>query len=393
MNAFFASCEQARRPQLRGKPVVVSMGISRSVVGAASYEAREYGIHSAMPILQARQLCKDVIFLPVDMDYYASVSAQVHKILQSITYRVERVGLDESFLDVSCARKIFGTPQEIARTIRKRILQELNIGSSIGIAVSKTVAKIASGFAKPASKSGETHGYGAVDNILVIEPEKTLEFVQQLDISKIPGVGRTTRSNLKRLGIQKVADILLVSPKTLAKTVGDAHSRNLILLANGLDAHEVAHEVAPSKSVGRERTLPEDTRNERTLLNYLLTFAQMISQELREEQTTAKTITLKLKTTDFISRTRTKTLDIGTDVAYKIYESSSALLKNWLNEDSRKIRLIGVSAAKFAPFSVEGQKIQLLEADEKLEKMRTAEITLSKIRRKLHDDKIIRLGT
>ncbi|MDR1448452.1 MAG: DNA polymerase IV [Candidatus Ancillula sp.] len=392
MNAFYASCEQARKPQLRGLPVVVGMDISRSVVSAASYEAREYGIHSAMPIFRAKELCKNAIFLPVDMDYYVSISQKIHKILQSITYQVEKVGLDEFFLDVSGAQKIFGEPREIALKIRSRILQELSINSSVGIAISKSVAKIASGFAKPASKSGKTDGYGAVDNILVIESEKTLDFIHPLDISKIPGVGRSTARNLKQLGIQKVADILLVSPRTLAKAVGNAHSENLIRLANGLDINEVMHKAAPAKSIGRERTLREDTRDKRLLYDYLLWAAQIISQELREVEMTAKTITLKLKTTDFISCTRSKTLDIGTDTALMLYENSCALLDTWLSQDSRKIRLIGISTAKFAPFNIEGQKISLLDADASTEKMRAAEVTMDKIRAKLGNNKIIHLG-
>ena len=327
MDAFYASVELLDNPTLQGKPVIVGGGV-RGVVSAASYEARKYGVHSAMPIFRARKLCPQGVFLPVRMSRYKETSQKVMAVLESFSPLVEQVSIDEAYLDVTGTRRLRGDPVDAALSMKSRIRKEIGITCSVGIAPNKFLAKIASEMNKP-------------DGLFVIEPQQVAAFLSTLPVSKIPGVGKKSVEKLHLLGVETVGDVASLPEKLVIQRFG-VYGERLLELTRGVDEREVTpdHET---KSVSAERTFAEDTSDRETLRHWLLSEAEEVGQRLRRYGLKGKTIVLKCKTQDFRLSTRSRTLDRPTDATSEIYETACRLLDEFSLK--KPLRLIGVGVA------------------------------------------------
>lgn len=309
--------------------VVGGLG-SRGVVAAASYEARAFGIHSAMPSARARRACPDAVFVAPRLDLYSDVSKDVMAILRSATPLIEPLSLDEAFLDVSGAERLLGTGPEIATMLRARIAGELGLNASVGVAVTKMLAKIASDSAKP-------------DGMLVIEPGTELEFLHPLPVGRLWGVGPATRTKLARFGVTTVGDLAAIPEATLVQTLGQAAGRHLHALAWNRDPRPVEpHRVA--KSIGHEETFAVDRTDRRQLEHDVVRMADLVAARLRAHAKTARTVQLKLRYRDFDTITRSETLREPTDLAAVIGQSALALLT--ATDLRGGVRLLGVSVAQ-----------------------------------------------
>lgn len=309
--------------------VVGGLG-SRGVVAAASYEARAFGIHSAMPSARARRACPDAVFVAPRLDLYSDVSKDVMAILRSATPLVEPLSLDEAFLDVSGAERLLGTGPEIATMLRARIAAELGLNASVGVAATKMLAKIASDSAKP-------------DGMLVIEPGTELEFLHPLPVGRLWGVGPATRTKLARFGVTTVGDLAAIPEATLVHTLGQAAGRHLYALAWNRDPRPVEpHREA--KSIGHEETFAVDRTDRRQLEQDVIRMSDLVAARLRAHAKTARTVQLKLRYHDFDTITRSETLREPTDLAAVIGQSALALLTATDLRDG--VRLLGVSVAQ-----------------------------------------------
>ncbi|MBC7290128.1 MAG: DNA polymerase IV [Actinotalea sp.] len=328
MDAFFASVELVRRPELRGRPVVVG-GHGRSVVLAATYEARAYGVHSAMPMARARQLCPAAVVVPPDHAAYRAASRQVMALLHEVTERVEQVSVDEAFLDVTGARRRLGSPRAVAQHIRRRVRQETGLPCSVGVAGTKFVAKLASGFAKP-------------DGLLLVPREATVPFLHSLPVSALWGVGDRTREALAAWGITTVEQLATADLRVVQRAVGQATGAHLHDLAWGRDPRAVEPQ-RQEKSVGAETTLERDTADTRELEAHLLRLADRCATQLRARGLVCRTVGLKVRTEDFRTLTRSRTLPVATDVGREIYLVARELLAA-SGTQGRRVRLVGVRA-------------------------------------------------
>jgi DNA polymerase-4 len=328
MDAFFASVEIRRQPQLRGRPVVVG-GSVRGVVAAASYEARRYGIRSAMPMSQARRLCRDLIVVTPDRAAYVATSRQVMAILADVTPLVEPLSLDEAFLDVAGARRLHGSPAEIAAAIRARVAAELELTCSVGVASTKFVAKLASARCKP-------------DGLLVVPRADVLRFLHPLPVTVLWGVGSRTGEHLHRLGIRTVADLAATPVDTVRRAVGTATAEHLHALAMGEDPRTVRPDE-PDKSVSSERTVEQDLETADEVSRELLALAEDVGRRLRAGALVGRTIGIKIRFADFHTVTRSRTLDSWTDSTSTIYSTAVDLYRG-LALDRPRVRLVGVRA-------------------------------------------------
>ena len=335
MDAFFAAIEQRDNPAIRDKPVVVGAdpkeGRGRGVVSTCSYEARRYGIHSAMPISQAYRLCSQAIFLPVNMRKYSDVSQAMFDILYEFTPDIEPLSIDEAFLDITGSTSLFGTPLEMCAKIKERIKKELCLTATIGIAPNKMVAKIASAHAKP-------------DGLLEITPDKLFAFLWPLPVSKMFGVGEHTQKILSAMGIHTIGDLAKMPVASLIERLG-VRGQYLWDLANGIDGREVISEEE-AKSVSHEHTFDEDTSNREELATVLSVLCEKVSRRLRSEGLKGKTVTLKLRTGDFRTITRDVTLPERTNFFATIYSASRSLF-HAAYLPIKKYRLIGVRVSNF----------------------------------------------
>jgi DNA polymerase-4 len=303
MDAFFASVELLRRPELRGQPVVVGGNGPRGVVAAASYEARSYGVFSAMPSGRARRLCPKAVFLPGDHAHYAEVSARVMEIFRSVTPLVEPLSLDEAFLDVTGARRRAGDGPTIARWLRRTVLEQEGLTCSVGVAPVKFLAKLATNDAKPRpSRSGPVFGPG----VSVIEPGGELAFLHPLPVGALWGVGPATLTRLERYGVRTVGDLAQLPLATLESAVGRAHGRHLHDLAHAVDPRSVdpAQEV---KSISHEETYPTDRFDPGELRTEAVRMADAVAARLRRHGSVARTVTIKVRFGDFRTITRSAT--------------------------------------------------------------------------------------
>lgn len=335
MDAFFAAIEQRDDPALEGKPVVVGAdpkgGRGRGVVSTCSYEARGYGIHSAMPISVAWRCCPDAIFLPVDMRKYVKVSQAMFDILYEFTPEIEPLSIDEAFLDITGSIRLFGTPLETGTKIKERIKKELRLAATIGIAPNKMAAKIASAHAKP-------------DGLLEITAGNLLFFLWPLPVSKMFGVGEQTQKTLVAMGIQTIGDLAKMSVVLLSEQLG-ARGKYLRDLANGLDPRRVMPEEE-AKSVSHEHTFEEDTADGEQIGAVLSVLCEKVSGRLRTDGLKGKTVTLKLRSGDFKTITRDFTLPERTNFFDVIYATSRSLLEI-SRVPAKKYRLIGVGVSNF----------------------------------------------
>lgn len=333
MDAFFASVEVADNPDLVGKPVIVG-GISpRSVVCAASYEARAYGVRSAMPMVNARRKCPHAIVLPVRHQRYRSVSGQVIEVIRSVTPVVEPISIDEAFLDVTSVRKLFGSPIQIATRLRQEIAETIHLPASIGIAGSKQIAKMASGLAKP-------------NGMFIVPKQRTLDFLWPLPISMLWGVGEKTAKRFQEIGIKTIGDLAQVPLKRMVYLLGEANGILLHDLANGRDERRV-ETVRLEKSIGQEQTFLYDVTDLEIVEKTIKQQAFNVARSLRKQQLIANCVVIKLKTAKFETFTRSKTLVAGTNVGAKIGQEALALLRKIWSQIGA-LRLVGVRAEQLS---------------------------------------------
>ncbi len=332
LDAFFAAVEQRDRPELRGKPVIVggSDPTQRGVVSAASYEARAFGVHSAMPLRTAYRLCPQGAFLPVDGRRYQAASREVMAILRRFTPQVQPISIDEAFLDVTGSRALFGDGETIARTIKRTVHEEVGLTASVGVAATKLVAKIGSDLRKP-------------DGLVVVPPGEEAAFLAPLPISRLWGVGEKTAAVLREFGVQTIGDLAALPPDALERRFG-RHGAALVERAHGVDADPVAT-GDPAKSIGHEHTFGHDTADREVIERTLLGMADGVAWRLRAAGLKAATITLKLRDSSFATITRQTTLDVPGDLTEPIYDAALVLLRRELH--GQRIRLVGVTASNF----------------------------------------------
>jgi len=333
MDAFYAAVEQRDRPELRGQPVIVGARPgSRGVVSTASYEARRFGVHSAMPIGRAHRLCPQGVYLPVDHDKYAEVSRQIMAVLRELTPLVEPVSIDEAFLDVTASRRLFGDGARIGADIRRRVREAVSLTASVGVAANKFVAKVASDVGKP-------------DGLIVVPPGEEAAFLAPLPVSRLWGVGRVTAEEMEALGLRTIGQIAGLPPGRLAPRFGAAGAAALIALAHGRDERAVEPSSAP-KSMGAEETFERDVADRERLRATLRAQAERVARELRADGYAAATVTLKVRFGDFSTITRARTGEPIQD-GLAIYRRAAALLDQL--GAIRPVRLIGLSTSGLGP--------------------------------------------
>jgi len=347
MDAFFASVEVLDDPSLAGKPVIVGGAGARGVVASCTYEARAYGVHSAMPSVRARQLCPEAIFLSGRHGRYAEVSAELHKVLADITPMVEPIGLDEAFVDVAGAVRLLGPPAQIAHGLRRRVRDQLHLDCAVGIGRSKMIAKLASRAAKPrASRAGLEPGPG----VFLVEPADELEFLHGHVVEALWGVGPATAQRLHDLGVRTVGDLAALPVDTVVRRLGKASGGHLAALARGEDPDPV-NPNRPNKSIGHEETFSQDLVDPHELERHVLRMADSVATMLRGAASAARTITVKIKFKDLslVSRSHTMERPIATGGA--IGQVAAALLAGV--DPGEGIRLLGVSASGLAAGGVD----------------------------------------
>jgi DNA polymerase-4 len=339
MDAFFVSVELLRRPELRGRPVIVGGTGERGVVAAASYEVRRYGVHSAMPTSIALRRCPQAVLLPGDHARYEEVSAEIRAIFLRYTPLVEPIALDEAFLDVTGALRLFGPGPEIARRVREDIEGELGLRCSLGVARTKLLAKLASEAAKPkATATGVDPGPGVV--VVAVEDEQA--FLRSHPVEALWGVGPATFARLSRLGVTTVGDLADLPLASLLATVGSAHGHHLHELARGVDHREVEPDRAV-KSIGHEETFPRDLSERDDLAGVVVRQSDAVATRLRAQGLVARTITLKVRYGDFTTITRSTTPARPMATGPAIAESAGQLLDAL--DVGPGVRLLGVSAS------------------------------------------------
>src|SRR5690348_11654744 len=331
MDAFYASVEQRDDPQLRGKPVVVAWRGNRSVVCAASYEARKFGVRSAMPAVQAERLCPNATFLPPDFPRYRAVSRQAREILTRHTDLIEPLSLDEAYLDVTENKTGLPTATQVARTIREQIRRELNLTASAGVAPNKFLAKIASDWRKP-------------DGLFVIQPEQVDSFLLPLPVGRLPGVGKVMEEKLKVFGAQTIADLRKIELATLETRFGRYGGR-LYELSRGIDKSEVIPN-RPTQSISTEDTFERDL-----LLNEIEPMIRKLAEHTwaasRKESRIARTVVLKLKTSDFKILTRSHTPPSPPASCDELTTIALSLRERVHMKSSQRFRLVGVGLSNF----------------------------------------------
>jgi DNA polymerase IV len=330
MDAFYASVEQRDDPALRDRPVVVGGAGSRGVVAAASYEARRYGIQSAMPVVRARRLCPGIVVVAPDFDRYRRVSREVRDILLSYTPLVEPLALDEAFLDVGGSVRLFGTPLRIAESIREEVRVTVGLTCSVGVAATKFLAKLCSTKAKP-------------DGLLHLAEQETDRFLRPLPVSDLWGAGPKTVERLEQYGFKTVGQVADADVRTLERVVGGAAGRALHRLARGEDDRRVVpHE--PAKSVSAEETFTEDVDDPDVLRREVLALCDRVGRRLRASGLAGRTIALKVRFSSFQTVTRSVTLDLPTDRTHDLVTHASTLLEA-LRLERARVRLLGVGVS------------------------------------------------
>ena len=338
LDAFYASVEVLKDPSLKGKPVVVGHDGPRGVVASASYEARTYGIHSAMPSVRAKRLCPDAVFLASDFDAYRAHSNRFREVLLSYTPLVEPLSLDEAFLDVSGATTLFGDPAGIAAKIRADVEREVGVICSVGVAPTKFLAKLASDLCKP-------------DGMLVVAHDGVRAFLDPLPVGRLWGVGEKTGEVLGRLGIRTIAELADTPEAILTRVLGDQAGRHLRNLAHGHDDRVVVPYEAP-KSVSHEETFQHDLDADQDVLRELLALSGRVATRLRADGYRARTAVLKARLANFTTLTRSRTLPDATDVGADLYHVVGELYRA-LPGERRRIRLLGVQASGLVPAGAE----------------------------------------
>ncbi|HLU73183.1 MAG TPA: DNA polymerase IV [Nonomuraea sp.] len=348
MDAFFASVELLERPELHGRPVIVGSPAGRGVVLSATYEARAFGVHSAMPMSRARRLCPQATIIPPSHGKYSEVSKGVMEIFHAITPVVEPIASDEAFLDVGGARRRLGPPAKIAAMIRAEVRERYGITCSVGVAASKFIAKLASKQCKP-------------DGLLVVPPGEVVAFLHPLPVSALWGVGERTEQALVRLGIRTVGDLARVPVATLQRELGPAAGSHLAALAWGRDERRVSPHV-PDKSIGAEETFAVDVDDPEVIERELLRLSERVAARMRKAGHVGRTVSVKLRRADFSTITRSRTLPEPTDVAQEIYATACELYRAAGLERVR-LRLVGVRMENLRPAETASRQLTLGERE------------------------------
>jgi len=384
MDAFYASIEQLDNPEFKGKPVIVGGNPKgRGVVSAASYEARKFGIHSAMPMSAAIRLCPRAIVLPVRMERYVQVSQQIHAIFGQYTPLVESVSIDEAFLDVTGSTRLFGGGKQIGLAIKKAIKDKLKLTASVGVAPNKFLAKLASDMKKP-------------DGFVVITEQNKQKILDPLPVSKIWGVGKVTEQALQSYAILTIAQLRQTPLQKLRAIVGN-YAPTLLQLACGIDESEV-QPTRQAKSLSSEQTFAADVQDQEILLNALLNQVEEVAQRLRAAHLRAKTVTVKLRYGDFRTITRSNTFGTATNTTAALWQAASTIFQKWQTEsagpatasasaETSPLRLIGFAASGLVKEDT-GQ--QLLFPDPKEEKEKRLDEAVDKIKNRFGEDALRR---
>lgn len=347
LDAFFAAVEQRDRPELRGKPVAVGGGGAndRGVVSAASYEARRYGVHSAMPLRTAARLCPGLVFVPVDGRKYSAVSREVMAILRRFTPAVEQISIDEAFLDVAGSEGLHGPPTAMARSIKAVIRDELRLTASVGVATTKLVAKVASDLEKP-------------DGLVLVAPGTEAAFLAPLPISRLWGVGEKTAGRLAEFGVRTIGDLAALPDDLLARRFG-RQGPVLALRARGIDPSPVSS-ADPARSISHEHTFHVDTADPEILERTLLSLSEGVAGRLRAGGVKARTIAVKVRDSSFTTVSRQRTLPEATDQTEVVFAAARELARPQLR--GVRVRLLGVAAShlgedgQMALFSADDQR-------------------------------------
>jgi len=335
MDAFYAAIEQLDRPELRGRPVLVGGDpAGRSVVSTASYEARPFGCRSAMPMSQAVRLCPQAVIVMPRMERYMEVSQQVFAILEQFTPLVEPLSIDEAFLDVTGSTRLFGPPEAMARELKRRIFDRVRLTASVGVAPNKFIAKLASDLRKP-------------DGLVIVAPDRVQSFLDPLPVTRLWGVGAATLPHFERLGAATFGDVRRLSEARLTELFGESgsHFHNL---ARGMDDRPVVPD-REAKSLSHEMTFATDIDDPAHLRAVLLDQTDHVARRLRREELTARTVVLKIRTPDFATHTRRRTLDAATDQTEVLRLAAVQLLDAWINGRPDPVRLLGMGATQLEP--------------------------------------------
>jgi DNA polymerase IV len=350
MDAFYASIEQRDRPELRGRPVIVGANSARGVVAAASYEARKFGVRSAMPGFRARALCPDGVFLPANIARYAEVSEQVHAVFREFTPEIEPIALDEAFLDITASERLFGGPRELASRLKQHVMARTELTISVGVAPNKLVAKIACTLGKP-------------NGLRVVQPDEVRALLDPLPVRRLWGVGPVLGDKLARLGLKSFADIVAYDAKQLTRELGDRASE-LQALAAGIDSRPVVSERA-AKSIGEENTFETDTLDREKVSAVLTAHADEVARRLRRSGYVGHTVTLKIKL-GAARRRREARVGDGDEPVYPLLTRSKTLRAP--TDDGRKIREIALelwdAAAIKEPVRLLGVSVSQLSQSE-----------------------------
>ena len=340
LDAFFVAVEQARDPSLRGRCVIVGGDPNgRGFAATASYEARRYGVHSGMPLATARRLCPHAVFLRGDFRRYEEASRAFHALLGRYTPLVEPAGLDEAYLDLTGCEPVAGAPLDAAREIRARVREELSLAASIGVATSKTVAKIASDAAKP-------------DGLLAVPAGQEADFLAPLPVRSLPGVGPRVESALTAIGVRTLGRLACLPDARLRALFG-VHGPRLAERARGIDPSPVVSAEARPKSVSREGTFARDVSDGAALRAVLRSYCESVGGDLRRLGRRARSVTLKLRYGDFTTITRSLTLDCPAQADDILYSAAEALLEAALARDGRALRLIGFGVSNLVEDAVQ----------------------------------------
>jgi DNA polymerase-4 len=367
------SVEQLDNPDLLGKPVIVGGDPEkRGVVSAASYEARKFGVHSAMPMSQTIRLCPNAVVLPVRMKRYAEFSQRIHEIFQQYTPQIEPISLDEAFLDVTGSIRLFGSAEKIGRAIKDQIREKLGLVASVGIAPNKFLAKLASDLDKP-------------DGFVVITKENKQQILDPLTVSRIWGVGKVTEKALKSQGIYTIEQLQKAQPEILRSMLGD-QAPHILRLAQGVDNREVESD-REAKSISSEQTFATDIADKDILLDVLLHQVEDVTQRLRLSDLEAKTITLKLRYDDFRTVTRSATFDHPTNITKILWQEAEQVFLKWHKKSAGTLRLLGFGVSGLHQT---GSSQHQLFPDPEKEKQKRLDEAFDKIRNKFGHDALRR---
>jgi DNA polymerase-4 len=376
MDGFFAAVEQRDDPALRGKPVLVGgRPEGRGVVATASYEARAFGCHSAMPMARALRLCPQAIVVSPRLDRYLEASRQVFAIFERFTPQIEPLSIDEAFLDVSGSVRLFGTPVAIARQLKQAVFEQTQLTASVGVAPNKFLAKLASDLRKP-------------DGLVLVPPQDVQRFLDPLPVSRMWGAGKATLPRLEAMGALTFADLRRLGESALRSAFGELGER-FHRLARGRDDRPVVSDRA-AKSISHEVTFAEDIEDAAYLRSVLLHQTEHVAQRLRRHDRLARTVAIKIRYGDFTTLSRQGTLTEPSDETDVLWAAAADLFETWQRRRPRAVRLIGMGASGLT--GVTGRQLRLFEADPASPRRRRLDRAVDAIRERFGDDAVSRGG-